>query len=347
MVFYISNLLLIFGTLYVFRKNVKIMGMIAFLWLFLLSALRAEGIGDDYYSYQELYELFLIKDYRGYEPLYILLNYLCAYIGGYRSVVVLVAGLSLIGPVFYTVKHSKYPIISLWLYITISFFVWTFTIYRQAIAISFILIAYSYAQEKKIFKFLLFVLIAAGFHNLSIFFVLIYPILNFHWIKCVWQYISIISIAIFFVFRNHLLVFIQIVQKMLGGRFVYYDLNNIEKEGESLAAAYLIVFLIIMLISNKNSLHGYVLRVYSSLMVLCQMIATVFPLANRMGLFFAVPTFLLLPNIWDDVFEAKSRRTILSIIMLISLFYYIFYLHLESITGSSIVPYRFIWQGEV
>ena len=347
MIFYLSNLLLMSGTLYIFRKNIKTMGMIAFLWLFFLGAFRASGIGNDYYSYQELYELFLIKDYRGYEPLYILLNYLCTYIGGYRSVVVFVSALSLVGPIYYTVKYSKYPIISLWLYVTMSFFLWTFTIYRQAIAISFMLIAYSYGQEKKVFKFLIFVLIASGFHDLSIFFVFIYPILNFHWIKCVWQYVSIISIVIFLISRTDILMLIQTIQEVLGGRFVYYDLNNIKQEGEALAAVYLIVFLIIMLITNKKKLHRYVLRVYSSLMVMCQVVATVFPLANRIGLFFAVPTFLLLPNIWDDVFETKSRRTINVIIMLISLFYYIFYLHLESITGSSIVPYRFIWQGEV
>ena len=67
MIFYVINLLFITILMYILREQSKIRKIIVFIWLFLIGALRASGIGNDYYSYQELYELFLQNDYRGYE----------------------------------------------------------------------------------------------------------------------------------------------------------------------------------------------------------------------------------------------------------------------------------------
>lgn len=348
MIFYVINLLFITILMYILREQSKIRKIIVFIWLFLIGALRASGIGNDYYSYQELYELFLQNDYRGYEIIYILLNLLCEHVGGYRSVVVLVSALSMIGPVYYIEKYSKQPILSMWLYITMSFFTWTFTIYRQAIAISFMLIAYSFAQEKKPIKFLSFLLLATGFHDLSILLIIVYPLLNIQWIKRIWLYLSTIIVICFVALRKYLIVLVNSVQNLLSERFLYYDLNDVKMDGETLLFVYFLVFLfvIICLCKRKQLFYRQILLLSSSFMVICQAIATAFPLANRMGLFFAVPTFLLFPNVLEDTWEKRSKRLGSFLVMLISLLYFIIVMYQEKHYGSSIVPYRFFWQGD-
>ena len=141
MVFCLINLIGIICLALCFRKKSNLQWKIVFIGLFFLSAFRAEGMGADYYSYEKLYKAFLAGDYLGYEPLYIMLNIICSHFGGYRVVVVTVAALSLMGPIRYIKKNSAMPILSLWLYISMGFYLWTFTIYRQAIAISFALFA--------------------------------------------------------------------------------------------------------------------------------------------------------------------------------------------------------------
>ena len=85
------------------------------------------------------------------------------------------------------------------------------------------------------------------------------------------------------------------------------------------------------------------IMIFSSLTSACQIIAMTFPLANRMGLFFAVPTFLLLPNIIENEFDNQSKRLCYLFIMIISIAFFALLLYQDVISSATLVPYEFIW----
>ena len=347
MIFYFLFLLFITSIIYAMEKRGKIVWPSIFLILFLISALRADGMGADFESYREVYSQ--INDgYKGYEILYSYLNIICSSLGGYRAVVTLVSCLSLVGVIYFTKHNSLKPSVSIWLYITLGFYTWTFTIYRQAVAISLILFAYEFARRKKPIQFILFILLATGFHSLSILMIVMYPMLNIKVVRKVWAFMSVFFLAFLLFFQKNILIIIRFVNELFGRRFAYYDLNQIESGGETLTLFYVFVFLIVALltmqIGKKTKENTIDVMIFSSLTALCQVMAMSFPLTNRMGLFFAVPTFLLLPNVVENEFDNKSKQICYLFIMILSIVYFSILLYQESFSGSGIVPYRFVWQ---
>ena len=346
MIFYFLFLLFITSIIYAMEKRGKIVWPGIFLILFLISALRADGMGADFESYREVYSQ--INDgYKGYEILYSYLNIICSSLGGYRAVVTLVSCLSLVGVIYFTKHNSLKPSVSIWLYITLGFYTWTFTIYRQAVAISLILFAYEFARRKKPIQFILFILLATGFHSLSILMIVMYPMLNIEVVKKLWAPVSIVFLTFLILFQNSLLSMISFVSGLFGQRFAYYSFTVTEASGETLALLYLIVFLGVALLTvqagPKTKEQNTDIMIFSSLTSACQIIAMTFPLANRMGLFFAVPTFLLLPNIIENEFDNQSKRLCYLFIMIVSIAFFALLLYQDVISSATLVPYEFIW----
>lgn len=348
MTFYFGISFCLIIILSIMEKRKKIIWLVPFMILFLISALRADGMGADFESYREVFYQ-INSGYGGYEILYTYLNRICSFLGGYRAVVILVSFLSLIGVIYFVKSNSLKPSISIWLYITMGFYTWTFTIYRQAIAISLVLCAYEFARRKDLFKFILFILLATGFHTLSVLLIIMYPILNIKNIKKLWVPISVVAVFLLFFFQRYILNIIKFISGMFGARFAYYDLNQTQTEfgGETLAVFYLLVFGAVILLTvqawKKKKRVNTDIIVYSSLSVICQMVAVSFPLANRMGLFFTIPTFLLLPNIIENEFDYKSKKLCYIFIIIISALYLVIILYQDYLTGSHIVPYRSIF----
>lgn len=343
MYFYIINLFLIIIFMCILRKHPKIMWPSCFFWLFLLGSFRAEGIGADYYSYEQAYFLFLNGHTTSYEWLYVMLNLMCSRIGGYRIVVASVCFLSLIGPIYYMANNTKNALASMWLYITMGFYLWTYIIYRQAIAISFLLFAYEAAKKRKPLMFISFVLVAYSFHKIAILSIVIYPILNIRIIRKKLVYICTITILVALALKEYSMLILNEIKYLFGERFSYYEIEGIQDGGSSLAIVYFCIFLFILILisfqQKENKLKNADILIFSLFMSICQIIATVFPLANRFGLFFAIPTFILLPNMIEENFRLKSRIACYYVLIPLSFIFFIF--SLQSPIGN-LVPYRLI-----
>ena len=87
--------------------------------------------------------------------------------------------LSLISLAFaiYLKHYSEDYLISILLFIVLGIMGFCMAGMRQAIAIGILMFAYRYARERRLFSFLLCCLIAFGFHNSSLVFIFIYPLL--------------------------------------------------------------------------------------------------------------------------------------------------------------------------
>ncbi len=71
-------------------------------------------------------------------------------------------------------RNSKSPVLALFFYVTLSNFNFIMTGIRQSIAMSFCMLSVRYVQERKFFRFLLLVLIAAQFHHSAYIFLVMY-----------------------------------------------------------------------------------------------------------------------------------------------------------------------------
>ena len=91
---------------------------------------------------------------------------------------IIIAIITLVGPLWFIKRYSKNYLLSVIMFITIGSFYMQFYILRQAVAISIFLFAFQFITDKKIIKFCLSIAIAAMFHKTAIILLLLYPLVN-------------------------------------------------------------------------------------------------------------------------------------------------------------------------
>lgn len=352
MTYYISLLFIVTIICACLKDSRKLKYIIPFIILFGCAALRGEGIGADYYTYRSYFfsyaqmdiEEILIQEEAGY----VLLNkILSIFSSDFQIVIVVVSFISLIG-IFYFLKENceKYVALSIWLYMTLYFYIWTFTILRQAIAMSLVMIAFCYAMKDDWIKFVLLVLIAFFFfHNTAIIALIIYPLLKLD-LKQIYFILILIISSMFFYFREDIL---EILKYIVIRRFrFYFSYEIIQGEGNSLLLVYFaLTIFIFFLIFNVKSIvvqENIVLQkmiLWSSCIgTALQSMSMIFGLFNRLSQYFMVPVFLLLPTLIRIKFKQKDRVIIVGLIMFVSFIFYIYMLNAE---GRTVVPYYSIY----
>ncbi len=131
------------------------------------------AIGSDYFHYRTIFydsidasQTFTELSAVGMEPGYIALMKLVELVGGdYTLLNFITAALTVIPACFVVYRYSKMPWVSLWLYVTVTFFYNTMNFTRQSIAAAAIFLAYPFIRDKKHIRVLICVLIGALFHK--------------------------------------------------------------------------------------------------------------------------------------------------------------------------------------
>lgn len=188
MIFYciIFLILIIFYT----ENKIYIAGFA--LILFLIAIFRSDSVGTDYnsyiknfidiknqfanYNYKTLINYFSVNNSlygsveKQMEPLWVLLNYIIFIIKGNYYIVNAIS-LILILALYIKVilKKSRYPSLSFFLFYALYYYFISYNTIRQGIAISFILLFYSYYEDKKYSRSLFALIIAILFHYSAIF----------------------------------------------------------------------------------------------------------------------------------------------------------------------------------
>jgi len=159
-------------------------GLFYFLILFapvFLATIRW-GIGVDFWSYFELFKnlqntdaLDVLSESR--EPLYTLLNYISyAIFPNCEWGIFLISSFIPLMLIVLTLDRFKTKLslpMGIFIYFMV-FYIESFNLVRQSIALAFILYAYWYILEHKPYKYIVFVVIAALFHNTAIICLLFY-----------------------------------------------------------------------------------------------------------------------------------------------------------------------------
>ncbi len=145
--------------------------------LFLIGAFRYD-VGKDYlFTYVPYFEL--VSSVRGnydrLEPLYHLINWVVAALGGDYFGVFAISALLFIAFVYVQIfKDSPYPALSIFLLVGMGYYFVSFNAMRQMIGCAILLYSVRYIEEKKLLRFLVCVGIASCFHVSCIVFVVMY-----------------------------------------------------------------------------------------------------------------------------------------------------------------------------
>ena len=186
MLVYLINILLIIVWAVVFsigkRTKLKtiLFVVICFVQLYLISAYRY-GIGADFKMYSDgffnmainvSYNGFNLMPYEDWEIGFIALNKFIAIFTASSSVFIMISSLlPLIGPAYLIIRYSNNPFISVFLYVNLYLFYLDINFVRQGIAMSILCFAYGFLKDRKFWRFLLIVALAACFHLTAIYMV--------------------------------------------------------------------------------------------------------------------------------------------------------------------------------
>lgn len=327
MQFYIIILAIEVMTMWLLRDKPKKAFLIGFLELFVFAAVRGIEIGLDNDSYQSIFSLIKSgyinqKQLRTYERGYVFLNQVVDFLGGeFRTLLVVVSLLSLIGAFYYTKAYSKYPWISIFLYICMGYYELSFTIWRQIIAVSFVLIAYAMQKDGKKWRYLLMIILAFLFHRSAILALLPFLASKLRITKKTILF-GVISVGALYLLRNYI---VQLVFALGISRMYMYAGNTIAGEGYVLLLIYVVLFFFIYYARNiyvtsvrsgireKDEQIETCLRQIIPLSIFTlgmQVLSTLFSLLYRAGLYFSVPLILLLPNLLDCFGNYNNKKIV-------------------------------------
>ena len=303
------------------KKN-KVFLIISFLQMFIIMSIRSIEVGADLERYIPFYER--CKDYSWtqiFEPGlkeygYRIYNKILSLFLNEQLFLMMTAGITLIGVYYVIKKYSKNYFLSIYIYISFNFFIFTFSGLRQAIAISLGMLSIKYIDERKFWKFLILILLASTFHMSSLILVPMYFLRNINVKPKILPLVAIVYF-ILFIARRQIIAFILM--------FVYdnYALSNTGN-----GYVYLLLLMVIVIgitIYKKQFLQEGRLNnfFYNVLLIalLLQLFASAQGEVARLTMYYSIYMIIAIPNFIKSI-KTREQRYLLEVIVIIALFIY-------------------------
>lgn len=337
--------------------NLKLVVMF-FLPLFILSAFRGESVGGDLEKYiPAFHEICEAKTFESlisassHEPGYVIFTKLIGMISTEtRFFLIVTAFFCLLGPAYLIYKYSPNYIVSILMYYLLGCYTNTFNNIRQSLAVSVFFLGIPFLLNRKLWKYLIIVIIAISFHYSAIVLLLIYPIVK--------KDISFKRVLIFLIIgvSSYFIVGTNLIYQIVMLLFVKYNPDLIFERagaGWNLLILYCIFFLLFFFIYKKNELFltfekRHLLSTllhFQLIAIIFQLYATLYPTATRMGQYFFIPVLISVPCIF---YLIKSQILKISFIVIFACYsllsFYLTYSYSEETNSNSqgVIPYVFI-----
>ncbi|MBO5907603.1 MAG: EpsG family protein [Clostridia bacterium] len=199
-------------------------------------------------------------------------------------------------------KHSEDTTISWLTFICLGSMTFAMNGMRQALAMSICLFAYDFAKEKKLFKFLLIVLLAMLFHKSAIIFALVYILCNMKFTTKS-TVLLVAGVGTFFYFADR---FALLYDNVTGEDYAAGE--SFESGGLITVAIYLIAIVGLVIFSQRLKEPGacptFVLIVAGCALYLARFFST--QIYERISYYFAYFLMLGFPIIFNDM-QNKDR----------------------------------------
>lgn len=307
--------------------------------MILLLTLRHDYVGTDTQNYRWTYEIFKNIDFYNALKLnpdigFTFIFYKLANLNVSFRIILLTQAILYIGAVTLIIKKfSNIPALSYWIFITFGFFIFA-TTFRQAVALSFVILAFDQIYKGKMIKFMVLVFIASTFHLSALIFLPMYWINKFDINKFTLIIIVIIAITII------------LCRDVIGLYLLKFSVNEYLQTDTSGYFQILLVGLLLMLaiIYNvnffKNNTYNKILFFMLVVKLVLTPISKINPALFRLTSYFWLFVIIYIPNLIVCINEKYVR--FLLIYGSIALGILIFYFKLESY-GIRMHPYVFFW----
>lgn len=320
--------------------------------LFLFLALRSTNIGIDTSMYEYIYNnseyyfnLIKLSDIKSIffsEIGFYYLTYFCSKFMSFRLYLALISFLSL-APIIYIIKkYSNIKYLSLILYIGFSYYTFAMSGLRQACAIGFIVLSYDFIKEKKLFLYLLTIIIAISFHSSSLIFFPAYWIAKIRLDKNI-KIVSCVFILITYLLKNKIWEFASLFSRQ--------NYSFVENAGGEKMYFFMLLTILLGLVFKKSNVkkqRNYKEKKDYNELFYFQIISTMIcPIASfnpalaRIYYFYHIFLILFIPDLLSNIIDKKMKIIIECLFVLISFYY--FYTQIIS-ADLKIVPYSFFWQ---
>ncbi|MCM0219381.1 EpsG family protein [Bacteroides fragilis] len=321
--------------------------------LMFLGSFRAESIGNDTHEYLRIFQEIAqdVTIETRYEIGYIYLNYIVSLFNSNpQSILIVTSVITLFSFGRFIWKYSQSPWLSLFLFFTYGFFVFSITAVRQSLAIAVLLFSYDYILQGKKLKFVLTVLIATTFHTTAIFFLVSYLCRMFKpTLRTIILFLGI-GIVCSYLFSTLLGFAFQLFTIYEG-----YDQGIYFGETRLASILYVVISLLILffcyfILRQKKVIHqlsDWQLRNNSNMLILV-LFAVVFyiislelNLLDRIAIYYNVFSLILLPNAIYRLY--REKRMIVTSLVIILFFGYSAVIMILRPEWGTIYPYSFCW----
>src|SRR5699024_7747549 len=269
--------------------------------LFFLSAFRDISIGTDTESYEGIFNRVLLGGQIVQEAGWYYFNKVVVLLGGDFRWVLILSSLLVITPIYrVSRRYSFNPCLSIFLFYSLYFYLQSFNIMRQIIAVSILLLFIPFLFDKKYFYFIICVCLASLFHTtalLALPFIFINRLkLNKKW----WCVIVFLS----FIFGVSLSSFLIDKVANLLGYIHYLEAHDANKDTGLFMIITNIFALLFILTSSKDSV---LLKLFFVYILFYNLIAGV-PYAYRLIFVFSIVQVLFLPYyIKNNIFGLRPE----------------------------------------
>lgn len=346
MVFVVNQILILFESIFCsnLRKNGrKVFLILTFAQMFVLLAFRSVSVGTDTETYIAMFRAVRLGvDIKQFEILNRVLMRVIVDLP-YSEVLYLAiyAFLTLACFYYFIYRNSEDVYLSVAIFSGMMYYYLCFNIMRQALAISIVAVAITEFLNKKPYKAVIVIFVAAGFHTSAL---IALPLFAFSIVKI--KYTSkmfigtIISCGVMAVFgRNIVSLFLNLFTD-----YKNYIYSNLGDEGNYLnPLMYVIVLCLIMIIWKwgEGKKEDHFLLILMSIGTILYFASLQVEIVNRIVYYYTMSILIVLPNTIIRIRKSKERVLCLYGAHLAVALYSIL---LVARKAHGIVPYSFFWQ---
>ena len=311
-------------TLIPVKSKNKLFLNVSFIELFVILILR-EPVSDmityvDMFHYTDTLSFSEIIGPRYFEDGYMIFTKIITFLTtNERFFIVITSFIILFGQYMFIKKYSSNYLISMYIFIGLNFFDNDYILIRQGIALAILMFSIRYIEDKKLFKFIMCIVVATLFHQSALIFVLLYFISK---IKCT-KTIKMCCIPIFAI----IFMLRQFIMNIIYG-FTYSNYIGRVQGSDGYTMLFLFIGIYILIVFSETIMQNKEQKEEISvtenifywmyiLAVVFQILSTAQSIVARLVLYFSISLIILIPNTIQK-FENK-RLSLLSNILIIIL----------------------------
>lgn len=317
----------------------------SFFLLFIISAFRAETVGTDTSNYLRGFELIKNSNFTSlfdsvsWEKGYVLLNKMVSFLIPQEQGIIVVSSFIILLGLFISIKKNSTNIISsILLYINLYYYFISFNMIRQSIALSLIVVSYTYIKERNFKMFFFLVLLSSTFHLIALVFIPIYFLYNIRLNSK--NMILLLGAFVFLYFGFDFLFKIGLF--FFPKYTVYFGTNYFEGSGvlTTLISLCMVALGIILKITQKSDKEFDFLFILMLIGLLLSLFSQNMSLFNRMAYYFTIFSIFFIPK-GLNMIKSKLIRIIFYFPILTITFAYFFIRLLEG--WQRVTPYVFFF----